>query len=60
MVFVYMAIGLMFIFTPVFKELIPRNRTALGVILVLYGAFRMYMLARYKKSSRFFQENNEK
>lgn len=59
MVVSYFALGLLFILTPIFSEVVPNNRTIIGVIILLYGCFRLYMLMRYKKSSKYFQQNNE-
>ncbi|HRH03720.1 MAG TPA: hypothetical protein PLI68_01205 [Bacteroidia bacterium] len=62
MVFVYIALGIAIAFTTFLIDLVPNNRMIIGGILVIYGAFRLYVLNRQRKSYKFFQEqksNNE-
>lgn len=49
MVTIYVALGLALIFTNVFYELLPQNRTLLGLVILLYAAFRIYMTFRLRK-----------
>lgn len=51
MVTIYVALGLALIFTNVFYELLPQNRTLLGLVILLYAGFRIYMTFRLRKRS---------
>ncbi len=62
MVFVYIALGIAIAFSTFLFDFVPNNRMVIGGILVIYGAFRLYVLNRQRKSYKFFQEqksNNE-
>ncbi|MCW3083182.1 MAG: hypothetical protein JWP12_548 [Bacteroidetes bacterium] len=41
MVAVYLALGLLFLFTDIAEETFPANRKAVGTVLLVYGCFRM-------------------
>lgn len=58
MVGVYFIMGLSLIFTNVFLELIPSNRLMIGLVIIAYAIFRLYM-ARRIKQSRKVEENND-
>lgn len=51
MVTVYLALGLALIFTNAFYELLPQNRTLLGLVILLYAGFRIYMSFRLRKKN---------
>jgi hypothetical protein len=51
MVTVYIALGLALIFSDAFFELLPNNRNLLGIVILLYAAFRIYMTFRLRKKS---------
>jgi hypothetical protein len=59
MVLVYMAIGLLFIFTNVLIDLVHKNRTIIGLFFIAYGIFRGYMLIRLKRSREKFEESQK-
>ena len=56
MVLVYIAFGLAMAFSNFLIEMIPNNRMIMGVVLIIYGGFRLYILNRQRKSYQFFQE----
>lgn len=58
MVGVYALIGLSLIFTNVFIDLIPRNRSIYGSIVILYAAFRLYMALRIRKNRTIDSASN--
>ena len=41
MVAVYLALGLLFLFTDIAEETFPARRKAVGTVLLVYGIFRM-------------------
>ena len=41
MVAVYWALGLLFLFTDLGSTMFPANRTPVGIILLVYGIFRL-------------------
>jgi hypothetical protein len=51
MVTVYIALGLALLFSDAFYELLPNNRGMLGVVILLYAAFRIYMTLRLRKKN---------
>ena len=55
MIFLYATLGLLMLFVIDWPELPKTNRTVIGIALLLYAAFRTYMLfrmrARMKNSS---------
>ena len=57
MLFIYAALGMLLLFVPAFWEDIPsKYRTAFGIVLVAYAAFRTYML--FKMRARIRSSNN--
>ncbi|MCC6690708.1 MAG: hypothetical protein IT235_04175 [Bacteroidia bacterium] len=53
MVFLYMGIGVLFIFSSVLMNLVPENRTLLGAVFIVYGLFRTIItLRKIKKLKR--------
>jgi uncharacterized protein with PQ loop repeat len=43
MVALYLALGLLFLFTDIAVETFPANRTPIGIAFIIYGLFRMIM-----------------
>jgi hypothetical protein len=41
MVAVYLALGLLFLFTDIAGQMFPMNRTPVGIIFIIYGLFRL-------------------
>jgi hypothetical protein len=40
MVVLYIALGLLFLTTDIAEETFPSNRKAIGIVFIIYGAFR--------------------
>ena len=40
MVVIYVALGLLFLFTDIALETFPQNRIAIGIVFIVYAAFR--------------------
>lgn len=51
MVVIYILIAVSLMFTNVFIELIPNNRTIYGLIVLVYAGFRLYMALRLRKNT---------
>ncbi len=47
MVAVYVALGLLFLFTDISIEIFPEYRTQVGITMILYAIYRTYTI--YKK-----------
>ena len=47
MVAVYVALGLLFLFTDISIEIFPEYRTQVGITMILYAVYRTYTI--YKK-----------
>lgn len=45
-VLLYFVIGVLFLFTNVWSDLLPQARAAIGSILILFGALRFYIAYR--------------
>ena len=41
MVALYLALGLLFLFTEVAIDTFPENRQAIGIVFIIYGSFRL-------------------
>lgn len=54
MVALYVGIGLMFLFTDIGVQMFPVYREAVGGILLVYSAFRIFMIIRKNRN-----ENDE-
>jgi len=54
MVAVYLALGLLFLFTDIAIETFPANRQPIGIIFIAYGLFRtvatIYKLRKLKRN----------
>ncbi len=46
----YLTVGFVFLFGDTWKELLPKGRGAVGVVLILFGAFRFYIAYRRYKN----------
>ena len=42
----YLTVAILFLFTDMWKDLIPTGRGIIGLILLLFGAFRFYVSYR--------------
>jgi len=53
MILVYLTIGILFLFTPLFSDtILPRQRIIIGILCVIYGLFRSYRAyVIYKKDN---------
>lgn len=61
MVLVYIALGLLFMFSAFLSEMVPSYRGMIGGVLIIYGVFRMYILARMRKARKMYEaQRNEK
>jgi len=47
---VYVLFGITLLFTSVFEASLGKNKNILGIVVILYGAFRFWMTWRLKKS----------
>jgi Flp pilus assembly protein TadB len=54
-----MVLGIALAFTNILMEMIPNYRSIMAVVLIIYGAFRMYLLFRQRKSYKFFQQQKQ-
>lgn len=39
---IYIILGCILIFTRIYQEYIQQHRTAMGIVFLLYGSFRLY------------------
>jgi hypothetical protein len=46
MVALYLALGLLFLFTDIAENIFPANRTPIGIVFISYGLFRMVITIR--------------
>ncbi|MCW3103403.1 MAG: hypothetical protein JWO09_1843 [Bacteroidetes bacterium] len=44
MVGIYLALGLLFLFTDIGYDLFPANRKPVGIILIVYASFRVILI----------------
>jgi hypothetical protein len=51
MVAVYLALGLLFLFTDIAENIFPANRTPIGIVFLSYGLFRMITTIRKIKKA---------
>ncbi len=56
MITVYLAIGLLFLFTDIVIRLFPENRTAIGVVFILYAVYRLYITIKKEKQRNELNE----
>lgn len=49
MVALYLVIGLLFLFSDIAIETFPVYREAVGGLLILYAAFRLYLIVKKKR-----------
>ncbi len=42
----YLTVAILFLFTDMWKDLIPKGRGLIGLVLLLFGAFRFYVAYR--------------
>jgi uncharacterized membrane protein YidH (DUF202 family) len=42
----YIIIGILFLFTGIWEDLLPKSRFAIGIVLILFGTFRFYVAYR--------------
>ena len=42
----YLTIGIMFLFTDTWIDLMPKGRSIIGIVLILFGALRFYIAYR--------------
>jgi cytochrome c biogenesis protein CcdA len=49
----YIVVGILFLFTDTWEDLLPKSRFAIGIILILFGAVRFYVAYR-----RFLSKKN--
>lgn len=42
----YLTIGILFLFTDTWVDLLPKGRTIIGIALILFGALRFYIAYR--------------
>lgn len=42
----YLTIGILFLFTDTWKDLLPKGRGLIGIVLVLFGVLRFYIAYR--------------
>jgi cytochrome c biogenesis protein CcdA len=50
----YIVVGILFLFTDIWEDLLPKSRFAIGIILILFGVFRFYVAYR-----RYLNKNNK-
>ena len=60
MVLLYVILGLSIAFTNFMIEIIPTNRTIIGVVLAIYGLFRLYVLYRQNKTYKIYKVDGKK
>ena len=48
----YLTIAILFLFTDMWIDLIPKGRSIIGIVLLLFGAFRFYVAYRRYKSKK--------
>jgi cytochrome c biogenesis protein CcdA len=49
----YIGVGILFLFTDIWEDLLPKSRFVIGIILILFGVFRFYVAYR-----RYIRKNN--
>ncbi|MDR1543105.1 MAG: hypothetical protein LBS50_01590 [Prevotellaceae bacterium] len=49
MVIIYFAMGIALAFTKIFWQLNPKISVVLGIILIIYGGFRIFRLIKMRK-----------
>ncbi len=42
----YLVVGILFLFTDTWADLLPKSRFAIGIILILFGILRFYIAYR--------------
>jgi cytochrome c biogenesis protein CcdA len=42
----YIIVGILFLFTDTWEDLLPKSRFAIGIILILFGSIRFYIAFR--------------
>ncbi len=42
----YLTIGFLFLFTDTWQDLLPKGRTIIGIVLILFGTLRFYIAYR--------------
>jgi uncharacterized membrane protein HdeD (DUF308 family) len=53
MVVIYLALGLLFLFTDIAENTFPANRKPIGVIFIVYGIFRAIVsVQKIRKANR--------
>jgi hypothetical protein len=52
MVAVYLALGLLFLFTDIASDIFPANRKPIGIVFIFYGLFRALITIRKLKKLR--------
>ncbi len=48
----YLTVAFLFLFTDMWKDLIPNGRGLIGIILLLFGAFRFFVAYRRFKTKK--------
>lgn len=48
----YLTVSFLFLFTDMWGDLIPKGRTTIGLVLLLFGAFRFYVAYRRYKAKK--------
>jgi hypothetical protein len=57
MVVFYMLVGLLFMFSNAFIQMVPKYRTAIGFFMFLYGLFRLWGNYKMYKASKKENKN---
>jgi len=57
----YLGVGILFIFTDVWADLLPKSRFLIGIILILWGVLRFYVgYRRYIRKALMLQQKSKK
>lgn len=56
----YLVVGILFLFTEIWADLLPQGRFVIGIVLILFGSVRFYIAyRRYKNKSIALQPKQE-
>ena len=61
LLFFYLIVGFLFLFSDIWASILPKGREIVGIVLVLFGAFRFYVAyRRYNRKRLKIQVLKEK
>jgi len=56
----YLVVGILFLFTEIWADLLPQGRYTIGIVLIVFGAVRFYVaLRRYRNKSLVLQSKKQ-